>query len=367
VEIELPFDFLVEGTPVSPQESRSIEEWKARIVRASRAGLSDEHLATGATLEFLILYFPVDRIEGDRDMAGPIVAALEKHIYRDKSQVYSILEQQIVGAHEFYSPSSVLLDALNKPRPFVYVRLSEPDENFGLWGAGDVDADLSAFGGAHEAVKDARTSILEGLRRHLALQDCQCDVFLDPSPAMLPPFMEGLRPDAIAVSPEEKILFEFVRPPADLEKTKRLQYLTARHSDWELRVIFIPPGRSPAPVDVNWRAEIVPSRAAIDQAIAAVHDQRKRGHAAAALLGALSVIEAIGRALHPYRVRGAPAPAVVGFLADAGYLDPDESDFVRSLIPLQNTAVQGALDAAVNEQALDQFIAILERLATHIR
>jgi hypothetical protein len=35
------------------------------------------------------------------------------------------------------------------------------------------------------------------------------------------------------------------------------------------------------------------------------------------------------------------------------------------MIPLRNTAVHDALDAAVSEQALDQFIAILEKLATY--
>jgi uncharacterized protein YutE (UPF0331/DUF86 family) len=79
-----------------------------------------------------------------------------------------------------------------------------------------------------------------------------------------------------------------------------------------------------------------------------------------------AVVEAIGRALEPDRYSRPQTPeGLVEFLAHEGYLDVDEAAVVRPLIPLRNTAVHGALDAAVSGQALDQFIAILEKLATY--
>ena len=69
------------------------------------------------------------------------------------------------------------------------------------------------------------------------------EVFVHPSPSILPPFMHAYRPDAIALSRDKKIAIEVVRQSANSEtKIKDLQDLIAQHSDWELRV-FLRVGR----------------------------------------------------------------------------------------------------------------------------
>jgi hypothetical protein len=96
------------------------------------------------------------------------------------------------------------------------------------------------------------TCVLENLRPRFEAEGF--DVFLHPSPSILPPFMEGYRPDAIAVSPQKKIAIEVVRPAKNTEKIKQLQKLIDQHSDWELRVVRIPPSvrqrRSMSPRDL---------------------------------------------------------------------------------------------------------------------
>ena len=205
------------------------------------------------------------------------------------------------------------------------------------------------------ASESAATYVLENLRPRFEAEGYH--VFLYPSPSILPPFMAGHRPDAIAVGPEKKIAFQ-VAPARDPEKAKRFHELIGEHGDWELRIVRVP--NSLPMIDVA-------SRAAIDRAIAAVHKLKKGGHAVPALIMGWAVLEAIGRALAPDRYGRPQTPGrLVEFLAHEGYLSPDDADFVRPLIPLQNTAVHGALDAAVSEQALVQFVTVLEKLAAYV-
>lgn len=206
------------------------------------------------------------------------------------------------------------------------------------------------------ASETAATYVLESLRPRYEAEGYH--LFLYPSPSILPPFMEGIRPDAIAVGPQKKIAFQ-VAPARDPEKARKLSKLVREHDDWEMHIVTVP--RSLPTIDVASRPEI-------DRAIATVRELKNGGYAAPALIMGWAVVEAIGRALSPDRYSHPQTPGrLVEFLAHEGYLDVDDAALVRPLIPLQNTAVHGALDAAVSERALDQFIAILERLATYVQ
>jgi len=130
VEIEFPLEFIVEGTAVSLQAKRrdSIDQWKARIVEASRAVLPEGHFATEAPLAITLFYFPPDAMEGDLDnIVKHILDALDKHIYMDDRQIQRIVVQKFEpeNVFEFGSPSPALRDALNRPKPILYVRLSD--------------------------------------------------------------------------------------------------------------------------------------------------------------------------------------------------------------------------------------------------
>ena len=130
MKIEFPLEFMVEGVPVSLQakERRSIERWKRRIVEASRVALPEAHFATAVPLAITIFYFPEDRMEGDLDnIVKPILDALEKHIYMNDRQIRRILVQifEEEDPFDFGSQGPVLEEALNKPRPILYIRLSD--------------------------------------------------------------------------------------------------------------------------------------------------------------------------------------------------------------------------------------------------
>src|SRR5438105_439711 len=135
VEITFPFEFIVEGAAISLQakRSQSIAQWKSQIVEASQPVLPEGHFATDAALAITLFYFPADEMQGDLDnIVKPILDALDRHIYMDDRQIQRILVQKFEPGNvfEFGSPSPTLQDALNRPKPVLYIRLSdEPFED----------------------------------------------------------------------------------------------------------------------------------------------------------------------------------------------------------------------------------------------
>jgi crossover junction endodeoxyribonuclease RusA len=130
VEIQFPLEFVVEGTAVSLQAKRreSIDRWKSRIVEASRSMLPEGHFATEAPIAITLFYFADTEMQGDLDnIVRPILNALSRHTYMDDRQVERILVQKFKpeAVFEFGSPTTVLQDALNRPKPALYIRLSD--------------------------------------------------------------------------------------------------------------------------------------------------------------------------------------------------------------------------------------------------
>jgi len=184
------------------------------------------------------------------------------------------------------------------------------------------------------------------------------NVFVNPSPSILPPFMQEYRPDAVALKPDKKIAIEVVRPgETSARKVRDLQSLFAPQPDWELRVFYV----SSLPSEETLA---VASRSAIESAIQRVIDLAKDGHRLPALVMAWGTLEALGRALLPDRLGRPQTPArLIEVLASAGHLTPDEADTLREAISLRNAAVHGGLDPVVDDKLLEQFIAILQTLA----
>lgn len=130
VEIEFPIEFVVEGTPVSAQSGRrrSVRQWQARIIDASRRILPEGHFASSAPISVLLYYFPIAAMVGDIDnIVKPILDAMCRHIYLDDHQVERLVIQKFEPkrAFSFTSPTARLLEALNRPRPALYIRLSD--------------------------------------------------------------------------------------------------------------------------------------------------------------------------------------------------------------------------------------------------
>jgi hypothetical protein len=130
VQIRFPVEFVVPGTAVSAQAKRAValSEWKRRIVIASRTTLPQGHFASSDPLSITLFYFPAAPMQGDIDnIVKPILDALSRHIYVDDRQLQRVVVQKFEPGNVFgfTSPSATLADALNKPKPVLYIRLSD--------------------------------------------------------------------------------------------------------------------------------------------------------------------------------------------------------------------------------------------------
>jgi hypothetical protein len=134
-EIRFPLEFIVNGTAVSLQAKRrkSVREWQGRVREASRAALPEGHFVAEGPIAVTLYYFPDAEMQGDIDnIVKPILDALSQHIYLNDHQVQRVLVQKFEpdNVFRFRSPSTVLGDALARPKPALYVRLSDnPSED----------------------------------------------------------------------------------------------------------------------------------------------------------------------------------------------------------------------------------------------
>jgi crossover junction endodeoxyribonuclease RusA len=130
VEIAFPFEFIVEGTPVSAQAGRreAVRRWRARIIEASRRVLPEGHFVSEAPISVTLYYFPSAPMPGDIDnIVKPILDALCRHVYIDDHQVERLVVQKFEPGRDFAftSPSAILSETWSRARPVLYIRLSD--------------------------------------------------------------------------------------------------------------------------------------------------------------------------------------------------------------------------------------------------
>jgi len=89
--------------------------------------LPEGHWATRGRVAATLYYFPDTVMQGDIDnIVKPVLDALGRHIYIDDSQVERVVVQKFEPGNvfPFSTPSFTLEDAINHPKPLLYVRLS---------------------------------------------------------------------------------------------------------------------------------------------------------------------------------------------------------------------------------------------------
>ena len=188
-------------------------------------------------------------------------------------------------------------------------------------------------------------------------------VYFEPPRQLLPAFMEGYIPDAIALRAkgegrEKKNLAIEIKggttsarvTPADLARR------FASEGDWELRVYYAPPAA---------RSESVPQMPpeAIDSALSSIETLIAGDQLQAALLLGWSTFEALGRALAPMKFGRPQTPAsLVEALANDGLVTPLEAETLRSLSAARNQVAHGVLNKNIGRADLSNFIGILATL-----
>jgi len=167
-------------------------------------------------------------------------------------------------------------------------------------------------------------------------------VFLHPARAILPPFMQGYQPDAIAMKGDKKVAIEVKSAPGHAEPhIQKLRDLFSAHPDWELRIVYAAAENSDQTIVVISRDLTVESLDRIPKVL------DEAGPVPALLMG-WSIFEAAARSLVPEHLGRPQTPnRLLEILASDGYITPEEADFLRCLGRLRNEAAHGRLDAPV--------------------
>lgn len=199
-------------------------------------------------------------------------------------------------------------------------------------------------------------AVLEGVIPALQAEGYQ--VYFRPSPAVLPPFMKGYRPDAVALKPGKNIAIDVLsRPRTGVDDRERMvRDIFSDHGDWERRVYYVPSGAAEPIMAVGDPSNV---QRLIDN-VAALSGE---AHGVPALLSAWGAFEAVGRAIIPDQLsRPQPAARLLEVLASAGYVTPKEAEELRPLVHLRNRAAHGDFTVQVSKDQLDRLIATVRTL-----
>jgi uncharacterized protein YutE (UPF0331/DUF86 family) len=195
------------------------------------------------------------------------------------------------------------------------------------------------------AAEERESTVLELLRERYESEGYE--VFLHPSPSVLPPAFSGYRPDAIAVRPDDRIVIE-VQTKGSRSGDARLQDLVARFANvpgWRF-VLFT------APVGAESQTFEPPSILEMQTEIDEARHLLEVGSPRAALVIAWAVLESIVHVFVPVgNLRGGrshTAMQVVQQLEMRGLVKSDVARRLRKVIPLRNAVVHGDLKTPVD-------------------
>lgn len=125
----LPFEFTVEGTPVSQQTKNRarLQAWKNRIRAQAAQYWPSQHLPVAQNVRVRIVYYYEGEALDIDNMVKPIQDALVGLVYSDDSQVTDnvVAKRSLDGSFRVKGMSPVLADGFCCGREFLHIRVEE--------------------------------------------------------------------------------------------------------------------------------------------------------------------------------------------------------------------------------------------------
>ncbi len=180
-------------------------------------------------------------------------------------------------------------------------------------------------------------------------------VVRQPHGDLLPAFLHGVRPDAIAIKRKPNLLIE-VLPKGQKDAVDKINFLErtiAEHPDWRLKVVYYKSyDQKFSPLDKN----------VLEKAIERVENLIDIDPAASFLL-AWALIEAQARTQLPERQSRPMAPrSMVSALVSEGAISQDDGARLFKLADMRNQLAHGQLDLAVCESDTRVVLDIVKEL-----
>jgi uncharacterized protein YutE (UPF0331/DUF86 family) len=184
-----------------------------------------------------------------------------------------------------------------------------------------------------------------------------------PTDDLVPEFLRGYRPDALALSEKGSVIIEIktTRNRASEKSLALIAERVAQHPDWKFEIYYA--GDFPRP------AYETPNVAAISQLLQEVQSLQRAGFDRAAVVMGWAALEAIARAVRSDGVgRSAPMipSEIVEWLARTGYIDSPTSRILRQMIRKRDAIVHGDQTADLQTGELLVLISTLQLLAQEL-
>jgi Holliday junction resolvase RusA-like endonuclease len=133
LKLALPFEFVIDGPPVSQQARRreKVRQWRDEVRKAAKQNWPAGELPIAEPVMLTITYFYVGVVMDVDNIPKPISDALQGLIYADDELVTDVLcrKRDRNTVFRIKNPSSVLADRLSRGKEFLYIVVDKaPDQ-----------------------------------------------------------------------------------------------------------------------------------------------------------------------------------------------------------------------------------------------
>lgn len=190
---------------------------------------------------------------------------------------------------------------------------------------------------------------------------------VNPPPDFVPSFLEGFRPDAIALKDDGGVVFEIkAGRGAGLGRAEELARRTKEHPGWTFEIVFADNfarerGWIFAPEQIE-----PPSMDDVAQLRSEIQTLIDNGQTRPALLMSWAVLEALTRSLMPSgrgrRSRPLTGWQVIEQLATLGRVDEAEVGELKRLLTVRNALAHGDLTANLPLEDVVALLSLIDRL-----
>nr|WP_321507938.1 DUF1508 domain-containing protein [uncultured Celeribacter sp.] len=200
--------------------------------------------------------------------------------------------------------------------------------------------------GIHEVLLDATV-------RKLSAEGYS--VVVEPEQSILPPILQGFRPDAVAIGKEPKLIVEIAtESQASAARVKSLQESLKKISGWKLHLVLSRVGRE------DLLAAVSDNRIArtLNKAVEVADIEPQAG-----LLLCWAAFEALSRARRPSEFSRPQSPGrIIDRFSARGIISSHEASFLRKLANMRNAIIHGDLVHGVSKRDVTRFSDLTRKL-----
>ncbi len=181
---------------------------------------------------------------------------------------------------------------------------------------------------------------------------------INPPREIVPAFLRGFQPDAMAVGPEGGVIIAVKSRKNSLpgQPLAEIARIVSGQKGWEFRLIYLNPSMDEMPLIAK------PTPEQLQGTFSEIEVLMESGHSVVAFLIAWAALESLARlARGDGGTRNVSSLQAIQILAEEGYLENEAAGGLRDMVRLRNAVVHGDLSVDV---PAGQVESLLEQLRT---